>query len=67
MHDKFTGFVAGVMRFITRRKGQPVHSSRWDYDAHNQAHSLSQWIKIAEDCGFKLLRSRASTLFPPLP
>jgi len=66
MHDKFTRVVSKVGRFISKRKKERKHSCGWDPDSHNQANSLRQWIRIVESYGFKFLKSRASTLFPPL-
>ncbi len=66
MHDKFTGFVSRCGRFILRRKKKETPTTEWNPDAHNQEYPLDEWIKIVESCGFKLHKSRASTLFPPL-
>lgn len=66
MHDKFTNFISSVGRFLLRRKKKEAFSAEWNPDAHNQKHPLCQWIRIVENCGFKLHKSRASTLFPPL-
>ena len=66
MHDKFTSFISWVGRFILRRKKKEASSKEWNPDAHNQEYAIGQWINIVESCGFKLHKSRASTLFPPL-
>lgn len=66
MHDKFTDFISKIARFILRRKKPEVFSGEWDPDAHNQKYSLDKWIAMVENSGFKLYKSRATTLFPPL-
>ena len=66
MHDKFTQLVTTLVRLILRRKKKEPASTEWNPDAHNQEYPLSEWISIVESCGFKLRKSRASTLFPPL-
>jgi len=66
MYFKFTHFVANVARFIVRRKTKQAPSTEWNPDALNQRYSLDKWITIVESQGFKLYKSRASTLFPPL-
>ena len=35
-------------------------------DAHNSDHSLREWERIMAASGFEIVRTRASTLFPPL-
>ncbi len=65
MHDKFTDFVSKIGR-VLGRKNQTVKSTTWNPDEHNQFHSPKAWIALVEGCGFKLSKSRASTLFPPL-
>ncbi len=71
MHDKFKNFVSFLFRigrFILRRRKVEVHTANeeWDPDAHNQEYPLREWVRILESAGFKLYKSRASTLFPPL-
>ena len=41
-------------------------SNGWDPDKHSQFHSASEWFDLIESCGFRLEKSRASTMFPPL-
>jgi len=66
MHDKFTSFISSVGHFILRRKKKEASSMKWNPDAHNQKYPLCQRIRTVENCAFKLHKSRASTLFPPL-
>jgi len=66
MYDKFTKLVTTLIHIILIRKKKAPPSTEWNPDAHNQEYPLSEWISIIEGCGFKLCKSRASTLFPPL-
>ena len=69
MYDKYRAFASWVNHFILKRKKKPsvlTTYGEWNPDTHNQTHSLRKWIAIIESCGFKLCKSRASTLFPPL-
>ncbi|MCK9555909.1 class I SAM-dependent methyltransferase [bacterium] len=65
MHDKFTDFISKTACFFGRQK-KAKNAAGWDPDKHNQRFSIGQWISIVESCGFRLRRSRATTLFPPL-
>lgn len=65
MHDFYTGLAHTIGRIVfnkTPKREPPV----WDPDWHNQRMPLDDWIQLVEQCGFRLQRSRASTLFPPL-
>ncbi|OGY46836.1 MAG: hypothetical protein A3J62_03680 [Candidatus Buchananbacteria bacterium RIFCSPHIGHO2_02_FULL_38_8] len=72
MHDRWENLFRFVGRKILRRKGKTVYlpaqagKDGWDPDAHQHSYKLKKWIKIVESGGFKLIKSRASTLFPPL-
>lgn len=65
MHDKFVDFVSWVGQVVFRKK-RKEKSDDWNPDDHNHDNSISDWIKIVESCGFKLKKSRATTMFPPL-
>lgn len=64
LHDKYQDF----FNFITGRPTKKHKSglTDWDPDDHNQEFSIDAWIKLVEECGFKLEKSKATTLFPPL-
>ena len=66
MHDKWENFFRFVGRKILRRKGKTVRKPGWDPDAHQYPHGLKKWQSIMKEGGFDLVRSRASTLWPPL-
>lgn len=65
MHDRFTDTMSSIKRFALRRrrKAEPVE---WDPDRHNQARSVADWQSMIAQAGFRLIRCRATTLFPPL-
>lgn len=60
MHDKYTRFTG----MFSRRRASP--SLTWNPDAHNQDFPVREWITIVEKAGFSFVRSRATTMFPPL-
>ena len=66
MHDKWENLFRFVGRKILRRKGKTIKKEGWDPNAHQYNYNLKRWLGIMEKGGFKLLNSRASTLFPPL-
>ena len=65
-HDKWENFFRFVGRKILRRKGKTVRRPGWDPDEHQYDHSLKKWLGLMDQAGFRLVKSRASTLFPPL-
>ena len=69
MHDKYTGMISWVARNILRRKSKGTFqdkSDEWSPDAHNQDFSVDEWMQLIEGCGFKTIKTVATTLFPPL-
>jgi len=66
MHDKWENFFRFVGRKVLRRQGKTVKKPGWDPDAHQYAYNLKKWQSILEQGGFHLVKSRASTLWPPL-
>lgn len=66
MHDKWTALFRFVGRKILRRKGKTVRKSGWDPDAHQRERKLREWMEIMDKSGFRLIKSRATTIFPPL-
>lgn len=65
-HDKWENLFRFVGRKILRRKGKTVRRLGWDPDEHQYDYNLKTWLKLMERGGFRLIKSRASTLFPPL-
>ena len=66
MHDNYTRFFSLVGKYVLRRKHQDKIDSNWDPDKHNHDYSVKKWIELVSGCGFKLEKSRATTMFPPL-
>lgn len=65
-HDKWENLFRFVGRKILRRSGKTVRRPGWDPDEHQYDYNLKIWLKLMEQGGFNLVKSRASTLFPPL-
>lgn len=69
LYDAARGTVAGLARERneTRRaipgEGSPV---AFNPDTHKHDMSPRQWIALIEQAGFKVVKSRSTTLFPPL-
>lgn len=64
-----------VLTALSRWKNKGRHSlhastaisaQEWNPDRFNHNLSLSQWLRIGKASGLKLVRSHATTLFPPL-
>jgi ubiquinone/menaquinone biosynthesis C-methylase UbiE len=66
MYFRFRSLASKVARYVLQRKRPQARSNGWNPDALNQRHSVNEWLAIVEGSGFKLRKSRASTLFPPL-
>jgi ubiquinone/menaquinone biosynthesis C-methylase UbiE len=66
MHDKWEDFFRFIGRKILRRQGKTSFSQEWDPNQHQHNYKLDKWISLVQTGGFKLIRSKASTLFPPL-
>lgn len=66
MHDKWEYFFQFIGRKILRRKSKTVYKEGWDPRQHQYDYPLKKWLSILEANGFVLVKSRASTLFPPL-
>lgn len=63
MHDHYTHTARKIAGWLGRRTAELPNGH---LDAHNSAYSVSGWEKLATDAGFIIVRSRASTLWPPL-
>lgn len=63
MHDHYVHTFRAVGRLLGRRTQELPHGH---LDAHNSAHSVAQWKRIVEATPFAIVRTRATTLFPPL-
>jgi len=67
MHDKcLENRISNLARVILGREVHHHSSAEWDPDEHNQEMGIGEWHRLTEGAGFKLTKSRATTLFPPL-
>ncbi|MEO1286713.1 MAG: class I SAM-dependent methyltransferase [Chloroflexota bacterium] len=69
MHDRYTEAISWISRNILRRKSKGTFhdaTTEWHPDHHNQEFRIDEWLALVEDCGFRAISSRATTLFPPL-
>ncbi|MFA6551476.1 MAG: class I SAM-dependent methyltransferase [Patescibacteria group bacterium] len=66
LHDKWENLFQFVGRKILRRKGKTVRKPGWDPDEHQYDYNLKEWLNLMEQSRFQLVKSRASTMFPPL-
>lgn len=69
LHDHYVAAFSWVGRTLLRRKGKGTFhdaSAEWHPDAHNQNHSIGDWVQLVQGSGLHLVRSHATTLFPPL-
>jgi SAM-dependent methyltransferase len=64
-HDRFRDVVTAVARILLRRKKRAAVDG-WDPDAHNGEHGFGEWDSIVAGAGFRRVRWRATTMFPPL-
>ncbi len=63
MHDHYVHAFRGLARLLGR-KTKPLPEGH--LDAHNTSLSLRGWEKMIRQSGFAIVRTRASTLWPPL-
>jgi cyclopropane fatty-acyl-phospholipid synthase-like methyltransferase len=63
MHDHYVHAARAIARCFGRKT---VELPSGHLDAHNSAHSLGAWKTLATNAGFHIVRTRASTLWPPL-
>ncbi|MEK7072834.1 MAG: class I SAM-dependent methyltransferase [Patescibacteria group bacterium] len=65
MHDRFVDTVSAVSRRV-RRRPLRAHAEAWHPDDHQRELLVGEWRSIVEKPGFRFMRSRATTMFPPL-
>lgn len=63
MHDHYTHAARFIAKIIGRTVKQLPHGH---LDAHNSSFSVSGWESLVTKAGWKIIRARASTLWPPL-
>lgn len=63
MHDYYVHAARGVGRLMGRKTTPLPHGH---LDAHNSAHSINGWLRLVRAAGFSMVKTRATTLWPPL-
>lgn len=63
MHDHYVHAFRWIGKILGRKT---IELPSGHLDAHNSANCVSVWETIAVDARFSIVRTRASTLFPPL-
>lgn len=66
MHDRFMDAMSVVGRVVKPWKKRADHPAHWHPDHHQRELPVAEWHAIVERAGFRFVRSRATTLFPPL-
>jgi len=67
-HDHFEDAMSFLGRLLKpwKERVPHQHGEAWHPDAHAHAHPIPVWKKRVEDAGFTFIKSRATTMFPPL-
>ncbi|TSC80418.1 MAG: ArsR family transcriptional regulator [Candidatus Peregrinibacteria bacterium Gr01-1014_25] len=63
MHDHYVHAARAIGRLLARKTTPLPHGH---LDAHNSTHSVSGWLRLVRATPFTIVRTRATTLWPPL-
>jgi SAM-dependent methyltransferase len=63
MHDHYVHTFRAIGRLLGRKTHELPHGH---WDAHNSNHAVSAWRRIIAATPFVIVRTRATTLWPPL-
>jgi 2-polyprenyl-3-methyl-5-hydroxy-6-metoxy-1,4-benzoquinol methylase len=63
MHDHYTHALFTIGKILGRKTKQLPSGH---LDAHNASMSVRQWEKLVQEAGFTIIKTRATTLWPPL-
>ena len=63
MHDHYTHALSMIGKMLGRKTTQLPSGH---LDAHNASKSVRGWEKLVQDAGFIIIKTRATTLWPPL-
>lgn len=63
MHDHITHTISFLGSLLGRKT---THLPSGHPDAHNASHSVGAWEELVQKAGFEIIRTRATTLWPPL-
>lgn len=66
MHDRFEEAMNRLGRILKPWKKRAPHPEGWHPDHHAHEYPVAKWRAMTEQAGFHFVRSRATTLFPPL-
>jgi len=66
MHDRFEDAVSVLGKIVKPWKVRTPKGSEWHPDQHAHEYPIKQWRTLVERAGFSFVRSRATTMFPPL-
>lgn len=67
MHDKWENLFRYIARKLLRRPAKDAAKrTGWDPDMHQYDYSVKKWHSLMDQGGFRLIHSRATTMFPPL-
>ncbi len=62
MHDHYVHFAKAVAKLLGRKTKDTPHGH---LDAHNSEYSVDGWLRLMAQTPLKVVRARASTLWPP--
>lgn len=65
MHDKYLHLGSWFLRNVLRRKNEKKKRDGWHPHVHQYDYNVREWQGIFKDTGWKLIRSRATTMVPP--
>ncbi len=65
-HDRFEDAMNALGRIVKPWKKREPHPTGWHPDHHQHEHPVGVWRRMVEDAGFVFVKSRATTMFPPL-
>lgn len=63
MHDYYTHSMAALGKLLGRKT---QHLPSGHLDAHNSSNTVAGWEQMVREAGFVIVRTRATTLWPPL-
>lgn len=68
MHDRFEDAMSFLGRFAKpwKKRKPHGHGGDWHPDAHAHEYPISAWKQQVQKTGFHFVKSRATTMFPPL-
>ncbi|HRH93097.1 MAG TPA: class I SAM-dependent methyltransferase [Candidatus Peribacteria bacterium] len=62
MHDHYVHFAKAIAKLLGRKTKDTPHGH---LDAHNSEYSVDGWLRLMAQTPMKVMRTRATTLWPP--